>query len=319
MSNSGGSTLKLFSDVFSGNVAVQYAAFNLRDNYYREMATILIEQVAAKRARPALQRVLEIGPGIGISSLVFAEKFAGNLSEFYLLEPNPQMRALCALNFLGDPRVHMLSGDATAIDTNYGFKDFDAVLASQMFHFLYPSREKSQVGVVAKKAYDILDSRGLLAFDLGPSNFQFSTPISDHRTGIVKDGEQMTELSHPLYQRAHQIMCTLVSSELGRPVESLWPTASAQMTRAYLEETLREAGFSHVYFHEELGPEMRSSRIINFIRNGWSVFFRWVTHNEISQERQFQLVEKMLEILFQEDLDSIFTARHPTVVVVARK
>ena len=41
MSNSGGSTLKTFSDVFAGNVAVQYAAFNLRDNYYREMAKFL--------------------------------------------------------------------------------------------------------------------------------------------------------------------------------------------------------------------------------------------------------------------------------------
>lgn len=324
MSNSGGSTLKTFSDVFAGNVAVPYAAFNLRDNYYREMARILFHSAIPERVDcyRRMKKVLEIGAGIGISSLVFAELLNEHFQELHLLEPNEQMRALCGLNFLGDPRVHIHAGFAADLE-KFPSQEFYGVFASQMVHLLHPSMENSQLLDVAKKVRGVMVEGGVFAFDLGPSNFQFESPISDHRSGVVNRGEIMTELSHPLYQRAHAIMCDLVNRELGtgHNVTSLWPQSSAVMTREYLTETLLAAGFFSVRFEENVSPYLGVSRIMNFIRNGWAVFFRWVKHNEISQARQFELIELMVGQLFVElQTDKKLSeslAQHPTVAVVA--
>src|SRR3989344_3760605 len=56
------------SQVFSGNAAIPYAAFNLRDPYYREMARFVIRAAEVQFDKP-FEAVVDLGAGIGISTM----------------------------------------------------------------------------------------------------------------------------------------------------------------------------------------------------------------------------------------------------------
>jgi len=65
-----GETPKLFAN----NAAVPYAAFNLRDPYYREMASYVAREAALVHILSE-NLAVDLGCGIGISTLEIAELY----------------------------------------------------------------------------------------------------------------------------------------------------------------------------------------------------------------------------------------------------
>lgn len=160
----------------------------------------------------------------------------------------------------------------------------------------------------------------VFVFDLGPSNFEFATPLADHRSGGWKRGEVISELAHPLYQRAHEIVLGVVRREFPTfERENLWPSAAARMNFKYLSEACENASLRNLKVSEDFSP-VSGQRVINFIRNGWTVFFRWPPLSELPTDRKLELMNEALNRLFGEPdftaMSSIMSY-HPTAVFTA--
>lgn len=324
------------TSVFAGNAAVAYAAFNLRDPYYPEMARFVINAAKAK-LDGRLGTVVDIGAGIGMSTM---EILKDDVDRVIAVEPEEGMRYFCELNTMGDPRVQVIAGRGEELIEYLGavrgrvsdiynrsetadiVKKVDAVLCCQVFHLFNPPGKESLVPRLLSQVAKALRVGGVFAFDLGPSNFEFATPLADHRSGGGKRGEIITELAHPLYQRAHEILLGVVRREfpaLAR--ESLWPPAAARMSFKYLNEACEKAGLRNLEVSEELSP-VSGKRVINFIRNGWTVFFRWPPLSELPTDRKLELMKEALNRLFQEEDFSAMSnvmSYHPTAVFTAVK
>jgi len=193
------------TSVFAGNAAVPYAAFNLRDPYYSEMARFVINAAKARLGK-TLVTVIDLGSGIGISTMEVL-KDLGPDGRVIAIEPEEGMRYFCGLNTMGDPRVTIVDGrgeDFARQITTVSWSDMDkvpmvdAVLCCQVFHLFNPPGKESLIPAVLKQIATVLRPGGIFAFDLGPSNFEFATPLVDHRSGGGERGEVITELAHRL-------------------------------------------------------------------------------------------------------------------------
>lgn len=313
--------------VFSGNAATPYAAFNLRDRYYWESARFVIDAAKA-RLGGKLGNVVDLGAGIGISTMEALK----DAKEVVAVEPEESMRYFLRLNVMGDPRVTILDGKAEHLHSaiQYAFTDYqdssdvhlDAVLCCQVFHLFNPPGKESGVGSILDQISKVLREGGVLAFDLGPSNFEFATPIADHRSGKTNRGEVLTELAHPLYQLAHQLLYRIVKREFpefGR--EDLWPPVAARINLTFLKEECKKAGLLDLQVSEEFLP-VSGKRVIDFVRSGWAVFFRWPPLSELPADKKLTLMDEALRQLFREpDFQAMSTVMsyHPTAVFTAVK
>lgn len=322
------------TQVFAGNAAVAYAAFNLRDPYYQEMARLVIDAARA-RLGSAVGIGVDLGAGVGMSTMELRKDAAYVIA----VEPEEGMRYFCGLNVMGDPQVAVVEGkgenlsetiallasrrsNISALDDELVDPGVDAVLCCQVFHLFNPPDKGSLVPAVLQQIAAVLRTGGVFAFDLGPSNFEFATPLSNHRTGEAKRGEILTELSHPLYQRAHEIALRVVKREFpGFDRENLWPPAAARMSFEFLHDAYERAGLHDLEAREDFSP-VPGRRVVNFIRNGWSVFFRWGPLAGLPSERKLNLMNEVLGELFREpNFEAMKTVMsyHPTAVFTAVK
>ena len=224
---------------------------------------------------------------------------------------------------MGDPRVRVVDGRGENLVEAVGCDSpVNVIIACQVFHLFNPPSKESLVPVVLNQVATVLEPGGVFAFDLGPSNFEFATPLVDHRGGEGKTGEIVTELAHPLYRRAHQILLSVVRSQFPDfERESLWPSAAARMNLRYLSESCENAGLRDLEVSEDFSP-ISGKRVINFIRNGWAVFFRWPPLSELPTSQKLELMKEALGILFQEEDFSVMSnvmSYHPTAVFTAVK
>lgn len=130
----------------------------------------------------------------------------------------------------------------------------------------------------------------------------------------------MTELSHPLYQLAHDAAYKEVKRRFPQfNRENLWAPPAKAFTREELDEALQKAGFKIVRITETLVP-IAGHRIVEFVRNGWTTWCRWDPLDKLPIEEKLEIVGVGLGALFKglEDYES-FTAYHPTVIITARK
>ncbi|MBI2056288.1 MAG: class I SAM-dependent methyltransferase [Candidatus Sungbacteria bacterium] len=325
------------TSIFSGNAAIPYAAFNLRDDYYRESARFVINAAKARLGKKNLGAVVEIGAGIGISTMEILQ----HAERVIAVEPDEGMRYFLGLNTMGDPLVTIVGGRGETLlrslhqvadlwtgvpglqdePFHESFNGVDTILCCQAFHLFNPPGKESLVPKVLEQVSCVLKKCGVFAFDLGPSNFKFLTRISDHRT-FTNSGEILTELSHPLYQRTHQILYGVVKREYPDFTrENLWPLGSAKMTYDFLVQASLKAGLSSLLFTENFIP-LNGLRVIEFIRNGWTVFFRWPPLSELSSEKKLALMNEAMTQLFREpDFEQMqnMMSYHPTAVFTAVK
>ena len=317
------------TQVFAGNAAIPYAAFNLRDHYYSEMARFVIGSAKA-RLGGGLGAVVDLGAGIGISTMEVLKD--PTVSRVVAVEPEEGMRYFCELNTMGDPRVQVLEGrgeDFRERITTFSWPDtnpvpavVDAVLCCQVFHLFNPPGKESVVPTVLAQAAQVLRPGGVLAFDLGPSNYEFALRWSDHRSGKVNPGEIMTELAHPLYRMAHGFTYETAQREFPDfSRENLWPPAAARMDFEFLKRACEGAGFRDLEVHEDLLPVV-GHRVVHFIRGGWAVFFRWGPLAELPSERKVALMSQTMNALFDvkdfADLCNVMSY-HPTAVFTVVK
>lgn len=309
--------------VFKG-AAVPYTAFSLRDPYYFEMANLVVteaKQVAESLGDPNTPYVIDLGAGVGVSTMVARKRFGENILELFAVEPEEDMRSVLAMNLMGDPTVTIVPAKAQNLVEKFGELGLtssliDLVMCCQMFHLL-----KDDLGQALQQIHKLLDDNRLLVFDLGPSNWEFTThKLADHRSGKKPTPDEvMTELAHPLYQQAHQMAYKEVLKrypDFDR--ENLWPPAAKRYTRADLEAALNRNGFDLVRVSEILVP-ISGERIINFIRNGWSVFCRWAPLDKLSMEEKLSLMEQVIGELMDDKDSMSLTAYHPTAILTAVK
>ena len=143
--------------VFSGNAAIPYAAFNLRDPYYREMARFVIRAAEARFGKP-LQTVVDLGAGIGISTMEILAHVDADC-RVIAVEPEEGMRYFCGLNTMGDPRVEVVEGRGENLsEVITAFTSVNAVLCSQVFHLFNPPGKESVVPAVLKQIATVLET-----------------------------------------------------------------------------------------------------------------------------------------------------------------
>lgn len=318
--------------IFSGNAAIAYAAFNLRDPYYREMVNAVIHGAQYATGRKNLGIVVDLGAGIGISTMEILK----HADRVVAVEPDAGMRYMLELNVMGNPAVNVVEGRGESLVSalyrvdqlwtssvlTHIFLGVGAVLCSQVFHLFNPPGKETLVPKVLYQCMDSLKRGGVLAFDLSPSNYEFSLPLADHRNGEVRQGEIMTELAHPLYQRVHQVLLKLVKEKFPDfQRENLWPPVSARMSYAFLRDNCEVHRLGNFTVLEELVP-ISGERIIDFPRNGWTVFFRWPPLSELPAEEKLALMNTALSAVFLDpDFEAMknVMAYHPTAVCTAVK
>lgn len=297
------------------NAAIPYAAFNLRDPYYREMAELVLNEVRQVSAQMGLTHhsCMDLGAGIGISTLVLSKYFA----RMTAVEPEESMRYVCGLNFFCNPRVSVVEGRAENLSTVTD-GPYDVVTSCQMFHLL-----KDVADGALEEIRRVLYPGGIFAFDLGPSNWEFAISLADHRSGQEPAlSEIMTELAHPFYRIAHaEVYAAVVKRypDFGRERENLWPPVAKRTNRAELEKLLSDHRFSLIRVSEFLVP-ISGMRVIDFIRNGWSVFFRWPPLDKLSMDEKIAFMEDAVKAIYAdprfEELASV-VSYHPSAVITA--
>lgn len=327
------------TQVFSGNSAIPYAAFNLRDDYYRESAQFVINAAKARLGKNSLGTVVEIGADIGISTMEILK----TAERVIAVEPDEGMRYFLGLNTMGDPRVTVVEGRGETLlhslypvvdlwtgmpglqDELYreSFDGVDTVLCCQAFHLFNPPDKESLVSKVLQEVSQVLISGGVFAFDLGPSNYEFNLPIADHRLGYPPlRGQIVTELAHPLYGEAHARLHQIIKREFPNfDRKNLWPSPAARMSFDFLRKECQKVGLQDLQVQEYLSP-VSGKRVIEFIRNGWTVFFRWTPLSELASEKKLSLMNEALKQLFRlpdfEEMQNVMSY-HPTAVFTAVK
>ena len=161
----------------------------------------------------------------------------------------------------------------------------------------------------------------MFGFDFGPSNYAFDLPLADHRRNETKTGEILTELAHPLYQLLHQYVLEIVQKEYDVSAQSLWPNPVAKTNRDFLTDAACAARFSEITIREYLSP-LSGFRVLEFMRNGWTVFFRWGELSKLPIETKLNIMERALDEVYKhrdfEDMCAV-QCYHPTAVVTVKK
>ena len=301
----------LASKLFVGNVGAPYQAFASRDPYYRQMAELVVAEMfqASGCFEP---HVLELGPGVGISTEVLLEHGAKVIAA----EPNESMRYFFALNHMGDTRVRLVAGSAEEQNVEAG--SVSCIVGCQMFHLL-----KDKLKAVLHEAWAALHPAGFLTLDLGPSNWgSWSYKLHDFRSAIPRcfPDELMTELSHPLYQAVHNGALKFVQGsfpEFKRP--NLWAEPAKAFTMDELLSAFAAAGFRLARITETAVPIV-GPRIKEFVRNSWTTWCRWAPLDALPIDEKLEIVQAGFDSLAKlGDRYNGVTAYHPTVIITAQK
>ncbi len=306
--------------VFSG-AGVPYAAFNCRDNYYREMARLVLTEV--KQVKVAIggpmRTGVDLGAGVGVSTMEMLSSF----DRIIAVEPEDSMREILGMNLFCNPKVSIVAAKAQNLSEVLGSSRFlisaDVVMMCQVIHLLKDDLPKA-LSEIAK----VLTKKGVLAFDFGPSNFEFTThKLSDHRSGEAPAADEiMTELSHPFYRMAHKNVLATVRERYPQfDRDNLWPSAGKKFNRADLKVALEAAGLEMVRVTEIMSP-LSGERVLEFLRNAWAVFFRWPPLSDLPiKEKMSAMEDSMNDLCVHPDFERLvsITAYHPTAIITAVK
>ncbi len=303
-----------------GGAGVPYAAFSLRDPYYREMARLVLAEVKqVKRAIGGpMENCVDLGAGVGVSTMELLPSF----KRIIAVEPEESMREILGMNLFCNPKVAIRSGKAEQLSAVLDDDDvgvIDVVTMCQVMHNL-----KEVLPTVLAEISRVLCEDGVLAFDLGPSNFEFTThKISDHRSGKAPAADEiMTELSHPLYLIAHDVvMATVKERYPDFDRENLWPPAGKKFSREELRPAFAAAGLEMVRVTEIMVP-ISGERVLEFLKNAWAVFFRWKPLCDLPIKEKISAMEDSIKTLCSHpDFDELVSvvAYHPTAIITAVK
>lgn len=297
------------------------AAFATRDRYYWEMAQRIIYWASKRSDKDFFEKAVNLGAGIGMSTMEMLK--GGKFGFIYAVEPDPSMRFRLKLNTLGDPRVRVLKAWADSFSkriTPSHVGQINAVVCSETFHnFL--GRDDLDPADVLGEISAVLASGGVFAFNLGPTAYEFAKLISDHRTGLVNKNETMTELSHPLYQRAHQIAVEIAQQKYSVTLDNLWKPAQERVSFDQLKAMCDAAGLFELEVHEEL-HRLSGQRIIEFIRNAWTIWMRGDPLQSFdNNQRQAFMAEVLTRLQQVKDFDDMLAieAEHPTAIFTVVK
>ncbi|HEU0208239.1 MAG TPA: methyltransferase domain-containing protein [Candidatus Udaeobacter sp.] len=118
----------------------------------------LVERVASKMDLAKPRVIAEYGPGEGVHSREIARRMTPD-SHLLLFELDPALARTLERQFSGDPRVHVIHGDAASLPyelKRLGFTSCDYILSGIPFSILKIDKKRA----LLRKTYDALKPGG---------------------------------------------------------------------------------------------------------------------------------------------------------------
>lgn len=167
---------------------------------------------------------------------------------------------------------------------------FDTVLCCEQVSQLYDSYTEFVSSLP-------LADGAVLGLTLGPSHHRFTTfRVADFRSGVVRDGEIMSELSHPIRQAAHRELVRLAKERHDYDRNDAWPPAAKAFDPAEVREANWVAGFADCLVLESAFP-VPGSAIHLYIQNAWTSNMRFPPLADLPQDAKIALLKDSFEIV----------------------
>jgi hypothetical protein len=289
-----------------------FDAFQARNEYYRFIARQLGQY--AQMVRPKARAYTDLLARNGYMTRAF-----GTLDRTVTLVEHrgPFVEGMRA-NFPGKSvfihRKDFLTNPAEALT---GVRKADIVFCCEQASLLQPNFRAS-VAAIARSGF-----RGqppLLAMTFGPSHHHFEKFIvADYRSGAVRLGEVMSELSHPIRQATERNLVRIANRKHGFTRGNAWPPEAKGFGLTETKRALKEAGFKHLEIIEGLFP-VSGEDIYLYDQNGWTFYMRWPPLSDLSDDAKIALLTEAIEevrALQEYDEWCTITAYHPVAYYLA--
>lgn len=262
-----------------------FREFNGRNPYYRHIAWRLAQHVRRVASRPQ-ERILDILGRTGYATRAFGSRLTATI-----IEHRPAFVEYLKGEFVArDPMVEVRTDDVRSSPIFPDNLLADVAVCCEQASLLQPGYDE-----FAFKLGDALDDDGVFGMTLGPSNHQFRTyRIADYRSGVVKGGEVMSELSHPIRQAVHAEVVRIARERHGFDRDNAWPPAAKAFDPVEVRSANEKAGFENLAIIEEIFP-VPGHQIHLYDQNGWTFYMRWPPLSDLPQEDKIALLSEAVE------------------------
>lgn len=290
-----------------------FREFNGRDPYYRYVAAravqhlrlatgIITEALVIMDRNGCVTRALE-AVARRITIVEHRLPFLNCLADEFAASANVITAPAPSVEYLGETIAHLP-------------QTFSVALCVEQASLLQP-RYPDFVRALASRA-----RLGAMTFlmTLGPSHHRFAAfRIADHRSGEVKTGEIMSELSHPIHRAVQHEVLRIVRECHGYDRDDVWPPAAKAFDLSFIREANEAAGFRNLAVVEETFA-VPGTHIHLYGQNGWTSFFRWPPLADFPIVTKIAILREAINVvraLPEYDGWRKITAHHPVAFVIA--
>lgn len=240
----------------------------------------------------------------------------GAAERYTIIEPRAPFAAFLRAKYRERSNVTIVEEEVVpALEHLAG--EIDLALCCEQSSFLRPNYPEVAAALAAK-----MTAGSVFGMTMGPSHHPFRNyRIADHRSGVVREGEVMSELSHPIHQRVQNLVLKIVRAEHGYYRTDVWPPAAKAFDPAEVQAANDQAGFDTLLIAEELMP-VPGSQVPYYGLNGWTSFFRWSPLADLTVETKISILLRAVTAVVEDpEYDKLaeVEAFHPTAYYLAIK
>lgn len=290
-----------------------FREFNGRDPYYRHIAARAVQHLQMRVGiisgalvimdrNGGVTRALE-AVARNITIVEHRSPFLSCIADEFAASANVITAPAQSVEYLGETIAHLA-------------RTFSAALCVEQASLLQP-RYPDFVRALASRAF-----LGNMTFlmTLGPSHHRFAAfRIADYRSGEVKPGEIMSELSHPIHQAVQREVLRIVRERHGYTRDDVWPPAAKAFDLTSIREANEAAGFRNLAVVEETFA-VPGTHVYLYGQNGWTSFFRWSPLADLPIATKIAILREAIEtVRARSEYDEWcgITAHHPVAFVIA--
>ncbi len=288
-----------------------FQQFNARSPYYRHIAARLAMHVVDALGEYP-DSIVDILARTGYATRAFGVR------EVVLVEHRPAFAEyLMGTEFASDERGDIRI-DRCDVTCNEPLSDLEScervVICCEQAAMLHPVYQSFIWQVCEATDTEVF------AMTLGPSHHRFTTyRVADHRSGVVKDGEVMSELSHPIRQATHAEIVRLAKERHGFDRDDAWPPVAKAFDPCEVRNANEQAGFNGLQIIEETFV-VPGHQIHLYDQNGWTFYMRWSPLSDLSGDAKIALLsEAITNVRARPEYDAWceIEAYHPVAFYIA--